>query len=143
MGNPLLEYQARLTPEQRRESARKAGAESARVRTQKKLWRASVENLMAGKLTDKDAQAIRERFGLEDDVDLSQQDKVVYAVSIKAQAGDKDAAQFLRDTAGQSPAQLVKLGNLDDKPFATLDLGSLSDEDLRRLAERENPDDGN
>ena len=96
---------------------------------------------MRGTLTKEDEQEIRRRFGLSDDVELSQQDKVVAAVSKKAQAGDKDAAQFLRDTAGQSPAQLVKLGNLDDKPFATLDLGSLSDEDLRRLAERENPED--
>ena len=143
MGNPLLEYQAKLTPEQRRESARKAGAESARVRTQKKLWRESVENLMAGKLTEDEETQIRRRFGLPDDVDLSQQDAVVAAVSQRAKSGDKDSAQFLRDTAGQSPAQLLKVGNLDDKPFATLDLGSLSDEDLRRLAERENPDDGN
>ena len=86
MGNPLLEYQARLTPEQRRESARKAGAESARVRTQKKLWRESVENLMAGKLTEDEETQIRRRFGLPCDVYLSQQDAVVAAVSQRAKA---------------------------------------------------------
>lgn len=143
MGNPLLEYNDRLTPEERREAAQRAGRASAQKRSQKKLWRESVENLMAGTLTEDDAGRIRQKFGLDADIDLSQQDKVVAAVATKAQAGDKDAAQFLRDTAGQSPAQLVKLGNLDDKPFQTLDLGSLSDDDLRRLADRENPDDGN
>ena len=139
VGN-IEKYNDSLSPEQRRQAAKRASDASAKKRTAAKLWRESVENLMAGKLTEEEETQIRRRFGLPDDVDLSQQDAVVAAVSQRAKAGDKDSAQFLRDTAGQSPAQLVKLGNLDDKPFATLDLGSLSDEDLRRLAERESPE---
>ena len=139
VGN-IEKYNDSLSPEQRRQAAKRASDASAKKRTAAKLWKESVENLMRGTLTKEDEQEIRQRFGLSDDVELSQQDKVVAAVSKKAQAGDKDAAQFLRDTAGQSPAQLLKVGNLDDKPFATLDLGSLSDEDLRRLADRESPE---
>lgn len=142
MGN-IEGYNAKLSPEERKQAAKRASDASAKKRRAAKLWKESVENLMRGTLTADDEKAIRDKFGLEDDVELSQQDKVVAAVTKKAQAGDKDAAQFLRDTAGQNPVQLVKLGNLDDKPFQTLDLGSLSDDDLRRLADRENPDDGN
>ena len=96
---------------------------------------------MAGTISPTDAALLKEQFGLEEAAeDLRQQDLVVAAITRKAKAGDKDCATFLRDTAGQSPAQLVKVGNLDDKPFEMLDLSALSDDDLRRLAEREQPD---
>ena len=97
---------------------------------------------MAGVVTEQDAVLLKEQFGLDEPAEkLNQQDLVVAAITRKAKAGDKDCAAFLRDTAGQSPAQLVKVGNLDDKPFEMLDLSALSDDELRRLAERERPED--
>lgn len=129
------------TPEERREAAAAAGRASGEVRRRKKTWRESVEMLMQGRLDDEHAQAIIEQFHLDDKTpeDMTQQDKVLAAIADKAQRGDRDCAAFLRDTAGQAPAQMVKVGNLDG-PFETLDLASLSDEDLRKLAERERPD---
>lgn len=128
------------TPEERRASAMKAAAASAEVRKQRRLWKDSVEMIMAGKLDEERAAAVVDRFSLDcKPEDLTQQDQVIAALADKAQRGDRDAAAFLRDTAGQAPAQMVKVGNLDG-PFEKIDLASLSDEDLRKLAERENPD---
>ena len=127
------------TPEERREAAAVAGRKSGETRRRNRTWRESVEMLMAGTLDEEHAAEIKRRYNLPEDVGtLTHQDQVIHAMSKKAEAGDKDAAQFLRDTAGQAPAQMVKLGNLDG-PFESIDLGSLSDEDLRRLAEREKP----
>lgn len=133
---------ASRTPEERRKAAKAAGEASAAKRRKLKSWKESVNNLMAGVVTEQDAANLKEQFGLDEPAEkLNQQDLVVAAITRKAKAGDKDCAAFLRDTAGQSPAQLVKVGNLDDKPFEMLDLSSLSDDELRRLAERERPDD--
>lgn len=137
----INEYNKSLSPEARKAAAIRASKASAEKQRRKRLWKESVEHLMGGKLSKEDAQRIAEQFGLTEDIDqLTQQDQVIAAVAAKAKRGDKDCAQFLRDTAGQNPQVMVKVGNLDDKPFQTLDLGSLSDDDLRRLAEREQPE---
>lgn len=133
----IMKYNETLTAQQRQENARKAAAASVESRKKKKLWKESVENLMTGILTADDQTRIREKFGLDDKTDLTQQDKVVAAIAERAQRGDKDCAQFLRDTVGQNPQVMVKVGNLEDKPFEMLDLASLSDQELRKLAERE------
>lgn len=133
---------AARTPEERRAAAKAAGEASAAKRRKLKSWKDSVNNLMAGTISEADAANIREQFGLpEDSAELMQQDLVIAAITRKAQAGDRDCAAFLRDTAGQSPAQMIRVGNMDDRPFEMLDLSSLSDDELRRLAERERPDD--
>lgn len=133
----IMKYNNALTAQERQENARKAAAASVESRKRKKLWKESVENLMAGMLTEDDQVRIREKFGLDDKADLTQQDKIVAAIAERAQRGDKDCAQFLRDTVGQNPQVMVKVGNLDDKPFEMLDLKSMSDQELRRLADRE------
>jgi hypothetical protein len=54
----------------------------------------------------------------------------------KAQRGDTEAARFVRDTIGEGPKQALEIGNLDDKPFESLDLSQLTDDQLRALAAR-------
>lgn len=140
-GGNIKKYVDSQTAEERKAAAKRASDASAAKRRKLKSWKESVNNLMAGTISKADAANLKEQFGLEEAAeDLRQQDLVVAAITRKAKAGDKDCAAFLRDTAGQSPAQLVKVGNLDDKPFEMLDLSSLSDDELRRLAEREKPD---
>ena len=58
------------------------------------------------------------------------------AVSGKAAAGDVEATRYLRDTAGEKPREGLELGNLDDKPLASLDMSKLTDEQLRIIAAR-------
>lgn len=51
---------------------------------------------------------------------------------------DTEAAKYVRDTAGYKPREGLDIGNLDDKPFASLDLSKLSnDELLAMIAKRE------
>lgn len=51
---------------------------------------------------------------------------------------DTEAAKYVRDTAGYKPREGLDIGNLDDKPFASLDLSKLSNEELlAMIAKRE------
>lgn len=59
---------------------------------------------------------------------------VLFAQLKRARSGDTDAARFLRDTSGQKPVDNLAIGNIDDKPFETLDLTQLSTEQLKALA---------
>lgn len=133
----INEYNETLSPEQRKAAAKRASDASAKKRREEKLWKDSVAMIVSGVITDETAEVIRKKFNLEEDVNVTHQDAIVSALTDKAKKGDKDAAQFLRDTVGQNPQTMIKLGNMEDKPFQTLDLGSLSDEELRRLALRE------
>lgn len=133
----INEYNETLSPEQRKVAAKRASDASAKKRREEKLWKDSVAMIVSGVITDETAEVIRKKFNLEEDVNVTHQDAIISALTDKAKKGDKDAAQFLRDTVGQNPQTMIKLGNMEDKPFQTLDLGSLSDEELRRLALRE------
>ena len=140
MAGNIQKYIDSQTPEERKASAHKAAQASVEARRKKKLWKESVELITSGILTEEAAEQVRQKFNIDKGVELTHQDQIIAAVAEKAGRGDKDAAQFLRDTVGQNPQVMVKLGNLEDKPFKTIDLGSLSDEQLRQLAEREAPD---
>ena len=139
MNENLTNYMNSITPEQRQENAKKAGQASAKARQAKKLWRESVELITSGVLTETAAEQVRQKFNIDPDVPLTHQDEISAAVTEKAKRGDKEAAQFLRDTVGQNPQVMLKVGNLEDKPFQTIDLGSLTDEQLRALADKEQP----
>ena len=141
MNKNLENYMNSISEEERKANARKAGEASGEARRKKKLWKESVELITSGILTEEVAAQVREKFGIEADVELTHQDQIIAALTEKAQKGDRDSAQFLRDTVGQNPTTMIKLGNLEDKPFKTLDLSGLSDEELKRLAEREQPED--
>lgn len=65
--------------------------------------------------------------------DYTEAAAVLLAQLNRARAGDTDAAKFLRDTSGERPADQLAIGNLDDRPFETLDLSTLSDADLQYL----------
>lgn len=138
----IAEYNQTLSPEQRRESAMRAAKASAETRKRRKTWRESVQMIMSGSLDLEHAAAVKEQLHLDaEPEELTQQDAVIAAITEKAKRGDRDCAAFLRDTAGESPQAVIKLGNADDKPFQTLDLGSMTDAELRRVMERERPED--
>lgn len=67
--------------------------------------------------------------------DFTESAAVLLAQLNRARNGDTDAAKFLRDTSGERPADQIAIGNLEDRPFETLDLSSLSDADLKKLIE--------
>lgn len=138
--NKINDYNKSLSPEQRKAAAKRASDASAKKRREERLWKESVSMIVSGIITDETAEIIREKFNLEDNVNVTHQDAIISALTDKAKRGDKEAAQFLRDTVGQNPQVMLKVGNLEDKPFKTLDLGSLTDDQLRQLADKEQPE---
>lgn len=58
----------------------------------------------------------------------------------KAAKGDTEAFRAIRDTIGEKPRDGLEIGNLDGQPLATVDLRSLSDDQLRAMiAARQEP----
>lgn len=109
---------------------------------QRRKIRAALEDILALPLNDDvevDAAAkkILELYGVTDAMKV---DAMSLAMVLKAQNGDVDAARFTRDTVGERPSQAVEVGNMDDKPFETLDLGAMSDDELQRMAAMRQPE---
>lgn len=98
------------TAKQRRESARKAGKASAAKRRERKAMREIARivldmPVMAGKLDDIEKMA----FADVPEAHLTVGQKAVLAVAAKAAEGDVVALTFLRDTAGEKPADKVEV----------------------------------
>ncbi len=106
------------------------GVASVAARRKAKSMREAAQILLSAALTDApETQRALETLGLEAD----QQGAVLLASLRRAQAGDIEAARFVRDTSGQAPAQMVELGGMDGKPIQELNLSELSDEQLQQL----------
>lgn len=111
------------------EGGRKAGE----IRRRKAAMRELAANLLSSDLSkEDDFRAALEEHG----VDATEGAAVLFAQLVRARNGDTDAARFLRDTSGQKPVDNVAVGNLDDRPFETLNLRELSDEQLAYLLQR-------
>jgi hypothetical protein len=109
----------------------RAAAEARRRRTaMREVARAMLDTELRS--NDELREALQDR-GFQDYTEAA---AVLLAQLNRARAGDTEAAKFLRDTSGQRPADQVTIGNLDDKPFETLDLTALSDADLQYLLEK-------
>lgn len=98
------------TAKQRRESARKAGKASAAKRRERKAMREMVRIVLdmpagKGKLADIEALSMDETL----EANLTVGQKAVLAVARKAVEGDVVALTFLRDTAGEKPADKVEV----------------------------------
>jgi len=124
--------QNRLSGEELSRAASAAAKKSVEVRRKKKAMRELARDILDMQLADEDAmKAELEKRGVEQ----TEAAALLLAQLTRARAGDTEAARFLRDTSGQKPVDNVAIGNLDDKPFATLDLASLSEAQLKELVE--------
>lgn len=120
----------RSTPEERRESAVRAGLASGQARRQRRLLRETLSGLLRTPVDDPTAAATLEAAGLPADL----QGGMIYAVLRRAQTGDVEAARFIRDTLGEKPTESFNL-SVSQKPVQSMDLSQLSDEELVRLAD--------
>ena len=136
-----VQFTRQLTPEEKTESARRAGLASGKKKREKKLLRDIANDLMSA-----DFSAVA-----ENDEKLSQMlqllgnkaptggDLMMLSAMIKGIRGDVDALKFVRDTSGQRPADVqavtVSRGDLDG-----VDLRTVSTEELLQIASAE-PDD--
>ena len=108
------------------------GGKAAQAKYRKaKSMRDAARILLESPLLEDDAETaeLLLQMGLEPD----QQGAILLAAIKQAKRGDMESARYARDTSGQAPAQQVEVGGMDGKPIETLDLGSLSTEELEKI----------
>lgn len=99
-----------LTPEQRSANGRKGGLASARKRAERRGMQEIAQLVLDMPCEDADLDDIRElAFENFPDANLTVGQAAVLAVAKKAKRGDVAALQFLRDTAGEKPAEKVEV----------------------------------
>ena len=103
------EINARLTPEERKENASKAGKASVEKRRKNRLMMDMARRILAMPLGEEqpDARAIMEKLGIESG-DMNYGTAIIAAMVSKAIDGDLNAAKFVRDTAGFDPLIVLK-----------------------------------
>ena len=121
-----------MTPERHKELSAKGGRNSGITKRKAKSMREAARVILEANLTDDEKRAAIEALGLEPD----QQSAILLAAAEKAKHGDIEAARFIRDTSGQSPAQQVQLGGIDGQPIEMIDLTGLSNDELRALLQK-------
>ena len=129
-GYPNLISAGDKTPDELREQTRKAGIASGVSRRKRKTFRESLLTILSMPVDDPETKEMLKALGLDDTF----QTAIDLAQIRKAQKGDTDAARMIRDTVGEKPREGLEIGNLADRPFETLDLTKMSDEQLRELA---------
>ena len=124
-------------PEEERKAIQSAGGiASGKARKKAKNMREAARFLLEAPLLDDPATvAALQTLGLEAD----QQSAILLKAIEQARRGDMESARYARDTSGQAPAQQVALGGMGGQPIQTLDLSTLSNDDLQKLLnEQEN-----
>lgn len=129
-GRNIDEYNKTLSPEERTESARRAGKASVEARRKYRRQRDLARQILSARVPDKDLAARLRELGMEDTYGAA----VVFAQAAKATGGDTEAARYLRDTIGEKPTEQYNL-SVSDKPIKSLDLSAMSDEELEALAD--------
>lgn len=119
------------TPEELRALSVKGANAANAARRRRKAMREIARTMLDTELRANDElRGVLADRGFEDYTEAA---AILLAQLNKARNGDTEAAKFIRDTSGQRPADQVAIGNIDDKPFESLDLSSLSDAALQRL----------
>lgn len=125
----LIPMQARTAEEQRAITVA-GGRASGEARRRYRTMRESLRLLLGLNVTDEAKAEALKALGL----DPTYQNAIQLSMASKALDGDVEAARFVRDTSGEKPAQAVDM-SVTDKPFESLDLKALSDEDLAKIAD--------
>lgn len=116
---------ASRSPEEQR-AIRSAGGKAAQAKYRKRMT--LKENLLA-LLSDPETQNL-----------------MVLALLREATEGNRAGSvsrawELVRDTIGERPRDQLEVGNLDDKPLATVDLSKMSDEQLRAMLAKRQAED--
>lgn len=120
--------------EEERRAARSRGGKTAQANLRRRRNMQEIAaKVLAMHLTDYDEIQDALRAGGMTDADVNYAAGIIMVQAKKAMSGDVKSAEFIRDTSGQKPVDGLVIGNLDDKPFETIDFSSLTDEQLRDL----------
>lgn len=102
------------TAEEAREKGAKGGKASAEARRRKKTMREVYESLRTLQVVPSHTEALQEM--LEEKLPTVTVDEaIMLAMIAKAERGDVAAAQFIRDTAGEKPTDVIGMDS--DQPF--------------------------
>ena len=113
------------------------GKASSEKQRRRKTQAEIIRQIMELKLTPEEGADKLEALGL----DPTWATDANVAVMQKARKGDVESLRYLRDTIGEKPRDGLEIGNLDGQPLSTIDLSTLSDEQLRAMiAARETAD---
>ena len=123
-----------VPPEVRKKAAAARGAQLHKRRLLKDAMRDILSAGVAELPDDQQIPILKEVLKVAGIENPPNADAIAMAVGVKALRGDVEAARFVRDTSGEKPVQGVEVGNLDDKPFEHIDLSTLTDDELFRMA---------
>ena len=124
-----------LSSEEAAAMGRAGGIASGKARQQRRMMRETLSDLLRTPIKDPEAAEALRAAGLPADL----QGGMLLAQIKRALGGDVDSARFVRDTAGEKPTESLSVG-VSDKPVRTLDLPTVSDADLARIADRVDDD---
>lgn len=111
---PIQEVNSRRTREQHSEDSRRAGKASGEARRKKKAMKEAINMLLSLPLKDEKAKAYLEYLGFEEE-DMDNQLGLVISMYREAVAkGNVQAANWIRDTAGDKPVEKVE-ANVENK----------------------------
>ena len=140
---PRFDGSANLVPfdqrsEEKQREIRSMGGKASQAKQRRRKTQAEIiRQIMELKLTPEEGAAKFEALGL----DPTWATDANVAVMQKARKGDVESLRYLRDTIGEKPRDGLEIGNLDGQPLSTIDLSTLSDEQLRAMiAARETAD---
>lgn len=130
-GNPahLMDWQERLTPEERSANARRAGIASGKKRFQHKQQKEILKDILSLECDDAEAVKALKALGLDE----SFANAANLAVLRRAVHGDVESLRYIRDTIGEKPKDGLEVGGFDGKPLASIDMSTLTDDQLRAL----------
>ena len=140
---PRFDGSANLVPfdqrsEEKQREIRSMGGKASQAKQKRRKTQAEIiRQIMELKLTPEEGADKLEALGL----DPTWATDANVAVMQKARRGDVESLRYLRDTIGEKPRDGLEIGNLDGQPLSTIDLSTLSDEQLRAMiAARETAD---
>lgn len=123
------------TAEEHAEAMRRSRPKAAETRRRHRLMRELAEAMLDSELKRHDPHYDEL---VEKGLPTIESTSILFAQLCKAKDGDTESARFLRDTSGQKPGDSLSV-SMEEKPFDTIDLTKLSDEELNAMiAAREN-----
>ena len=138
-GYKNLRVYSEMTPEAQRQFHSAGGKASSAKQRRRKTQAEIIRQIMDLKLTPEEGAETLEALGL----DPTWATDANVAVMQKARRGDVESLRYLRDTIGEKPRDGLEIGNLDGQPLSTVDLSTLTDDQLRALiAAKEQSDQG-
>lgn len=117
-------------PEEEQKRIRSLGGKASQAKQRRRRTQAEIiRQVMALEVEPGAARDLLAAAGLETDwiTDAN------VALMRRARSGDVESLRYIRDTVGEKPREGLEIGNLDGQPLTTLDLGTLTDDQLKAL----------